>query len=247
MSLNDNMPTETAHLLNQPDKNDNILPSVLESSKDPSFPDSEISEESKIDLKYLSMDENINQNIQDDFIELKKDIYETIQKPIATTLHNISDVVNNVIRYIAEHDENSEFLKIPLDESYQKFIEKEKQRVLASETTENNNSENLSIVKNCNENSLINQETRPEEILEGLKMQMDDAYMSNVSENLFIQKNSDVETALKIIESNMYDVNFNKENDVTKIVSSKSNEEITPGNIKNHKNPERCPSLHTFR
>ncbi|XP_059060478.1 schwannomin-interacting protein 1 homolog isoform X3 [Achroia grisella] len=45
---------------------------------------------------------NYNINIQDDLEELRKDIKETFAKPIETTINNISDVVNHVIKRLVE-------------------------------------------------------------------------------------------------------------------------------------------------
>lgn len=45
---------------------------------------------------------NYNINIQDDLEELRKDIKDTFAKPIETTINNISDVVNHVIKKLVE-------------------------------------------------------------------------------------------------------------------------------------------------
>nr|XP_026487414.1 schwannomin-interacting protein 1 homolog isoform X2 [Vanessa tameamea] len=47
---------------------------------------------------------NYNINIEDDLEELRKDIKETFVKPIETTINNISDVVNHVIKKLVEND-----------------------------------------------------------------------------------------------------------------------------------------------
>ncbi|XP_060810435.1 putative uncharacterized protein DDB_G0282133 [Amyelois transitella] len=51
---------------------------------------------------------NYNINIQNDLEELRKDIKDTFAKPIETTINNISDVVNHVIKKLVETqcDEN---------------------------------------------------------------------------------------------------------------------------------------------
>lgn len=45
---------------------------------------------------------NYNINIQDDLEELRKDIKDTLAKPIENTINNISDVVNHVIKKLVE-------------------------------------------------------------------------------------------------------------------------------------------------
>ncbi|CAH2104504.1 unnamed protein product [Euphydryas editha] len=47
---------------------------------------------------------NYNINIDDDIEELRKDIKDTFVKPIETTINNISDVVNHVIKKLVEND-----------------------------------------------------------------------------------------------------------------------------------------------
>lgn len=47
---------------------------------------------------------NYNINIEDDLEELRKDIKDSFVKPIETTINNISDVVNHVIKKLVEND-----------------------------------------------------------------------------------------------------------------------------------------------
>lgn len=47
---------------------------------------------------------NYNINIQDDLEELRKDIKDTLAKPIENTINNISDVVNHVIKKLVESE-----------------------------------------------------------------------------------------------------------------------------------------------
>lgn len=47
---------------------------------------------------------NYNINIEDDLEELRKDINDSFVKPIETTINNISDVVNHVIKKLVEND-----------------------------------------------------------------------------------------------------------------------------------------------
>ncbi|XP_045767102.1 schwannomin-interacting protein 1 homolog isoform X1 [Maniola jurtina] len=50
---------------------------------------------------------NYNINIEDDLEELRKDIKDTLVKPIENTINNISDVVNHVIKKLVESDGSS--------------------------------------------------------------------------------------------------------------------------------------------
>lgn len=59
---------------------------------------------------------NYNINIQDDLEELRKDIKDTLAKPIENTINNISEVVNHVIKKLVEthSDENDQITDITM-------------------------------------------------------------------------------------------------------------------------------------
>ncbi|CAK1550015.1 unnamed protein product [Leptosia nina] len=52
---------------------------------------------------------NYNINIQDDLEELRKDIKDNFEKPIESTINNISEVVNHVIKKLVQHDTSDDF------------------------------------------------------------------------------------------------------------------------------------------
>ncbi|XP_077296065.1 schwannomin interacting protein 1 [Arctopsyche grandis] len=220
-------------VLNCSDRNDNILSVTLGSGEEARGTDSEKIEEiykdSIEDTESISIDcgdhfeEDLNNlDYEEDFIELKREIYESIQKPIAATLENISDVVNNVIRYIIEeHDIHSDIWKVPVDNTSlqnligesMKILEEEDRIKLSNINAEsdlfNNNSNNTS--EDSQSTSMDYQSDASIEVIDEIKTHMDDAYMSNVAENLFVPQNKDdlIEKDSNDKTKQQYDCNSN--------------------------------------
>jgi hypothetical protein len=140
----------------------------------------------------------------EDLLELKRDIYESIQRPIAETLENIADVVNNVIREIVEnHDVHGEIWKIsPENRKRLQEIIGISLRNLKETQMENNN----------------------KSIVDVIRTNMDDAYMSNVAEELL-----DGEVCNRLIKmetGDEIDLNSNKTSNVTKSLEDKKSNSI---------------------
>lgn len=128
--------------------------------------------------------ENNVSDFEDDIIALQRDIYEEIQKPLANTIENISEVVNNVIKCIVdrqhaiEDDAFKQFTSELASNPYLNSQERLRSKIFGFEDKP---------VKDIGENLDIKLEQLSEEI----SLKMDDAYMTNVKEDLFGSQSSE--------------------------------------------------------
>ncbi|XP_031763602.2 schwannomin-interacting protein 1 homolog isoform X2 [Galleria mellonella] len=128
---------------------------------------------------------NYNINIQDDLEELRKDIKETFAKPIETTINNISDVVNHVIKKLVETQTDV------CDQCDDKQSNKE------------NNASNEKVIEICNVNKENEKNTRTEMNLSRPTFLLLDSSSNTTIADAFLSDGKD--------EINIYDSEYDTE------------------------------------
>lgn len=122
---------------------------------------------------------NYNINIQDDLEELRKDIKDTLAKPIENTINNISDVVNHVIKKLVETQ--SETIEEAVD-----------YKVLESIHTHDTNEEEIAIINKENEKNRRTEMylSRPTflHINKDANTKIDDAFLSDGKDEIDVSK-----------------------------------------------------------
>lgn len=131
--------------------------------------------------------ENSISDFEDDIIALQRDIYEEIQKPLANTIENISEVVNNVIKCIVDHQhaiEDDAFKQFTSELASNQYLNSQERLRTKIFGFEDKPTQDFGDTRGNLDNKL-------EQLSEEISLKMDDAYMTNVKEDLFGSQSSE--------------------------------------------------------